>query len=504
MSRTTSITYEQALADDQSPGHIYLNADIINGGTTTLANDTYGSDPQIQFNETRDVPIIKDASLYNFSMVRFTMNGAGKDLPLFIPQIELGLANNPASNVNLTIYTVSLVGTITYLGQTRTVYSATTPIIYESETQDIAVAPVPLPPQYPLGTVWSPLTQYAPNTIVQLGSYNYSATALQPNQNNSPPPTATSTAYWKYLPPTGIQVQDLSTRYYWVYTYSHWLRLVNRAWQTAFNSLKLVFAQLYVAPVGTPITINGRIYAQGGYGGTNPVPGLAGGAPQVYYNPTTNLFTTYYPQSVFGNDFITGNSISTDPNTHLNAYCNTSYFGLFTNFVNTFVNLPDGLTNNLLVYSYLGANTYTPTGSIIAYWAMTQDYPSTSSLWSPVGSIVFTTSFLPIINEQTTAVIPAGTANINQTSVPSAFQPIITDIALPVESAQDYRQFINYTPTAEYRMVAFAHGKNEIRQVDVRVFWKYRLTGQLFPLQMFSGSSVSLKLMFRRKDWNQG
>jgi hypothetical protein len=38
--------------------------------------------------------------------------------------------------------------------------------------------------------------------------------------------------------------------------------------------------------------------------------------------------------------------------------------------------------------------------------------------------------------------------------------------------------------------------------VDVAVWWKNRLDGQLYPLQMFNLSSVSMKLMFRKKGWN--
>jgi hypothetical protein len=31
------------------------------------------------------------------------------------------------------------------------------------------------------------------------------------------------------------------------------------------------------------------------------------------------------------------------------------------------------------------------------------------------------------------------------------------------------------------------------------VFWKFRLTGELFPINMFNLSSVSIKMMFRKK-----
>jgi hypothetical protein len=133
---------------------------------------------------------------------------------------------------------------------------------------------------------------------------------------------------------------------------------------------------------------------------------------------------------------------------------------------------------------------------------MTQDYESNSTLWSPVSSIVFTTTLLPVANEQQTAPVAYGASNTIPRTTPSAFAPIITDISLALESASDWRGFINYTPQAEYRITAFQNGQNEIRQVDVAVWWKNRLDGQLYPLQMFNLSSVSLKLMFRKKGWN--
>jgi hypothetical protein len=96
-----------------------------------------------------------------------------------------------------------------------------------------------------------------------------------------------------------------------------------------------------------------------------------------------------------------------------------------------------------------------------------------------------------------------GTGNLGDTRATSqsAFQPIITDIALDTSAggADDYRQFIYYAPNAEYRMADFAASKQELRNIDIQVFWKNRLNNQLYPVTMFNLSSVSLKMMFRKK-----
>jgi hypothetical protein len=137
------------------------------------------------------------------------------------------------------------------------------------------------------------------------------------------------------------------------------------------------------------------------------------------------------------------------------------------------------------------------------YWVATQDYNSTGDLWTPISSIVFTSTLLPIKTEATGPPVRFGTGNLGQSapSVQSAFQPIITDIAIDTQSsgAEGYRQFIYYVPSAEYRMTAFEKSKQEIRNIDIQVYWKSRLDNVLYPVQMFNLSSVSLKVMFRKR-----
>ena len=137
------------------------------------------------------------------------------------------------------------------------------------------------------------------------------------------------------------------------------------------------------------------------------------------------------------------------------------------------------------------------------YWIAEQDYVSTSQLWSPIASLVFTSTLLPIKTESTGEPIRFGTSNLgaNSATTQSAFQPIITDIGidLSADGAEGYRQFIYYVPTAEYRMASFEKSRQEIRQIDIQVWWKNRLDNQLYPVQMFNLSSVSIKILFRKR-----
>jgi hypothetical protein len=71
---------------------------------------------------------------------------------------------------------------------------------------------------------------------------------------------------------------------------------------------------------------------------------------------------------------------------------------------------------------------------------------------------------------------------LSPTSSISAFQPIITDIALPMDKANDYNNFVSYVPTAEYRLSTMSNSPQEVRNIDVQIYWKNRLNGQNYTL----------------------
>jgi hypothetical protein len=116
--------------------------------------------------------------------------------------------------------------------------------------------------------------------------------------------------------------------------------------------------------------------------------------------------------------------------------------------------------------------------------------------------LVFTSTLLPIQNESGGPPNELGTGNLGFSSatVRSAFEPIITDIVLPLgdKGAIDYRGFIYYAPTAEYRLADFT-ANTEIRNIDIQIYWRNRLDNTLYPVPLYNQSNVSLKFMFRKK-----
>ena len=102
MNIEMSYSYKSIIDGGADSENIYYNATIINNQQQDSLSVTY---PVVSFNESRDAPIIRDASQYNFSIVRFSMNGPNKTLPLFIPLIQTNGFLYPIQNdPNRTIY----------------------------------------------------------------------------------------------------------------------------------------------------------------------------------------------------------------------------------------------------------------------------------------------------------------------------------------------------------------------------------------------------------------
>lgn len=432
MAYLGSLTFSGAVDGDNDPDYVYYNATIVNN-QTSVNLDTV--DPAVRFLETRSVPILNDASKYSFSIVRFNMNGAGKDLPLFIPVIRTG-TDNPTNDINLTIYSVSLMATFNYVigGNPFTFSCQTTqPLIWTPETLDLTQAPLP------------------DSSTTQTG-------------------------------------QDISTRYYWCYTVTHWLKIANDALNACIADINSQFQTNWSDPAGWNQPL--------------PAPNIITVAPQITYNPTSNLFTIYADRYGFGGNDRTSNGTNTDESFRL--FFNANMFGMFANFNNIYYNLPNGLTNEILIYPIMYQNILTspspPAPVAKSYWIMNQDYESTSTLWSPIESIVFTSTMVPLVFENTGDPVRFGDSIVGQQgNIQSAFSPIITDISLTNESASDYRGFVQYIPSGEYRISSFQRSKVAINNIDIQVYWKNRLDGRLYPIQLFNGSSVSIKMMFRRR-----
>lgn len=596
---------------DSGPDYLYYNADIINNQTDDQANGIAVIDPNVTFNETRDAPLIKDASDYHFSIVRFTMNGPNKDLPLFIPLIQTGTGQ---TNVNQTVYGAALSFQQTWaVSATKSVNLTVTPPIryvqWSPEVKNTTLAPVPASLANSMYQgLWSSSTAYARGQIVTTAIDVQYGNGTQPYYQaliDVPAGTLlTNTTYWTTCSASLGKTQPLGTRYYWALTYQHWLDLVNT---TLLDPTNLTFTASGTQSTSTCCACDtyygfySAWIAAGLSSGSFPYANLqafinaTGQVPQLVYTASSNLFSIYADSEIYGTRLTTftpqtGSYPYATASGVGRIFFNTNLSGLFTGFSSAVWNTTtsvagDGLFNGFPQYSvvysstasytagtfvayqlyngrpavYMAMTTTTPGNNPITapsewsspyvltlttgystellvtnkfytnvadyrqppyggsnpplgfvpvsqqqpYWVLTQEQPSNDSLWSPISSIVFTSTLIPVKAEQTGQPFALGNGN-NGSSAPttqSAFQPIITDIALDTSAsgAGGYRSFIYYAPTAEYRLSDFGASKQAIRNVDVQVYWKCRLNNQIYPIQMYNLSTVSFKMMFKKK-----
>jgi len=350
--------------------------------------------------------------------------------------------------------------------------------------------------------------------------------------------------YWLLTSSTQGRTQDVSTFYYHASTYEHMVGLVNKAIydpaqsatapavlvpQSAVAETFKAFYDQWVAyaPFADPTGAQFPYATLGAFAATI-IP------PKVKYDVDTGLFSIIADSDAYGERIQTFAVVAPPAYPGLGTpqtvpicrlFMNTNMFGLFANFPNTYYNslvIPGfganqpgvpGYTNeilfvnkdytNVLDFRQLPYSAITPLILQKPYWVATQEAISTDSLWSPIQALVFTSTLLPIQNESGGPPIDLGGNNLGFSSatVRSAFEPIITDVILPLgdKGAIDYRGFIYYAPTAEYRLADFT-ANTEIRNIDIQIYYRNRLDNTLYPVPLYNQSNVSLKFMFRKKD----
>lgn len=388
----------------------------------------------INFNENRNTPVISNTGKYNLSIVRFSLET--QTLPVFIPVIQPNQANP-----DLTVYSVTL--------QVTVPASPVTPASGLTFTQQTFIN---WNPQYTLATTPSP-----------------------PSAN-----------------PNGLQSD--SGEYYFCFSFTWWCNLILQTMSDCFVALRL---QLSSAPYSlTTAQIDAIV-------------GLV--PPLIQFNPDNQTCSLSCP-SPFFDSFTIPTSPPYTPVVNPNAvklFFNAPLFNLFSSFPAQLTSFtqPLGATFQILVSPFGGANQiiYPTTGSIIIvppattptaflYTQVFQEY-STIQNWTPVSSIVFTTSTIPVIPNQLSSPLIFAEGNIlsNTSGNNSNFQLVLTDL----ESGEVcYKPNLQYSPTAEYRRIALT-GSSPLSNIQLSVFWRNKL-GNLIPFYLGSGSSATVKFLFTK------
>lgn len=275
-----------------------------------------------------------------------------------------------------------------------------------------------------------------------------------------PPPTETADG-----------LQDNSSGYYYIYNYQYWVYLINIAFQTAMEQLVAEIQALSL--------------------------------PVLTQNPPILIYDTTDRTAVLNVD-IAGFDSSTDD--YYKIYFNNNLYQLFSSFpgyITADSGDPFGMNFQVITTSFGGSTLIafpTEAPPALQYTAIEvwQEY-STASIWSPVSSIVFTSSLLPIVpNQLSNPLLFNDGATISSNGNNASFAQIITD--LEVQDG-NWKPNLVYTPSAEFRYIEL-DGNRPLYTVDVQVWWKNKI-GQLIPFRLIPGGKMTMKMLFNLKSSNK-
>ena len=239
--------------------------------------------------------------------------------------------------------------------------------------------------------------------------------------------------------------------YYNLYSYEYFTSLVNDAFASAYSSLRGAQPSL---PVNS--------------------------SPVISYDSATRLFSMSVTNTLY----------NTSLGTAVSVYMNPPLLHLYSFLPSSSTILPPFTQELMIINNYIGVlNTTSGIRTI------TQELPSIQ-FWSPASCITITSDFLPV--NRVIIATPQIFANNQTLNIPdnnSLTQPILLEYSVPDAI---YTKTINYSPTAQYQFFDML-SDTPLYNIDFK-FWYRGKSGLLFPLYLNSGSSVSMKLGFFKKD----
>ena len=293
------------------------------------------------------------------------------------------------------------------------------------------------------------------------------------------------------LPPTyPLSLVKTTSPYYWLNSFQFFISMINKA---LVDCYALLFAVL-----DDPL---------GPYKATLPADITATSYPYMLWDNATNKATLVFPQ-------ITPYSWEQAPlstgSAKLFLYFDNQLFTLFSSFENilnaTYLDPAvvgiEGNEAHYLIQNYDKYNSNfvkggTDTGQPkVDSLYMEQPY-STGATLSPIQSLVFNTSLLPIL-PQLIGIPRILRDNNSSTGQNDNISNEITDLVVNVSRGDEYFPAVLYLPTAEYRLIDL-NGNAPIGAVQISVQWK-DIYGIYHDFYLQNNCNCSLKIMFRRKD----
>lgn len=283
-------------------------------------------------------------------------------------------------------------------------------------------------------------------------------------------------------PKPPLDVQDV-TPYYYTSDIANFLLMVNQGLADCFAGLMLA--------IGTNWIYN----------------------PYIDFDPVTGLFKLIAPCDPFDHgpykSYFGTNQVVT-------IFFNAALYELFAGLpavrqiypllfpeINDYQILTTWTPSNSLVTSIAPPITLPAYTITVAYLTSIQENSSLAIL-NPIASFVFVSNSLSVLpgmtspaNQIMSNVTPQNNVGaLNNSNVSN----ILTDFIVPFGPENNYKNSINYTPVGEYRLIDLL-GIAPLNTLNISVFWKDKF-GNLNQFYLANGASISLKLLFRRKDFN--
>lgn len=484
----------------------------------TVYTDITNKDEIINFNQTRAQPYLADPSEYYMSVQRTTIESIS--LPLFIPQGRVGSVV-PAGNVDLsgceTIYQITLKNEATGIYTTK-------PVKWYPQDD---TAPVNA-----LGATLTPADLL--NPLFYCYSYAYFISLINRVLQEF---TGANHPLMQFDPRTGLfSIQGFQDRWRTTSTgtplgTTNPTRLFfNTALYNLFSSLSAIYTAI---PPATPNSESANyqiLFTTGSDAVAGTQPYITNIVPDTYHNiaplipPTYSISTSYVVGDKVTFSGIYYEVITNNPAVSV-APPNASYWVVIPTVPPVplvYSSSTSYVIGNQVQYFgvYYQATANNPTLNIpppnATYWVVitlgrndvinTQEY-TTLPLWSPVKSIVYTASLLNVVSEMVATPVVYesrfndGTIrNINSGKQNTDILPILIEFSVPQTTGTEYKPFIFYEPQGEYRL-SDLYSDIPIAGLQYKVFWKDSL-GNLNPLKLGVGASTTLKILFRRKNFN--
>jgi hypothetical protein len=295
------------------------------------------------------------------------------------------------------------------------------------------------------------------NKSIYTITLKYGENEVQQNLNFVPVNTSTR------LPKPPLINQDNSTGYYEIYNYSYFINILNNALSSAFSTL----SGLASLPSTVP--------------------------PYLEWDP--NNLKAILNADILGYDL----SLTTP----IEIYFNSPLFYLFSSFDAFYLGneVVSGENFKINIRNIQNGNIYTSNG--INYLQVYQEFPTLGPLSNPLDSIIFTTNQIPVVPSiQSKPQIFNQTLNQTQDFTNKLSLNILTDIQIGLDFGYETKPGILYNPQAEYRLISL-QSTQPLRSYDVSVYWK-DASSNLYPFFLASGSSASIKIMFRKKNYLYG